>query len=450
VWLTLASAALAGAWFTWLLVRRTDGLADPTYDQAFFQQVAWSLDHGRGFSSSFTPGSFLGLHLEPLLLLPAALELAWPDPRLLDLLEAAALAALAPAAYLFVRALTASAWTAAAIAAPLPFWPVVQEAARAGFHPESLSSPLALLAGWAGLSGRIAAMWPLAALALLGKEDQGYAVATVGLAVAAFGPRPARRQALALAVLAALWGLLAVTVVMPWLRAGATVDTDSYYRWLAHASPSSWLSALARPEGWLVAAGMVACGGGLGLLRPGWLALALPPLVADLLSAHDPQFHLHLQYGLPLLVPTLVASAAGARALPEANRSASGVLAVTALLPLLLGFTVGRLPPALGASGVEFDRPQAAGVLQRALGAIPLDAAVSADDGTAVFVAGRPQLALLPGGGAAAYVVVDRQAYLHGYVDVAGRRGRLDGLPASGRTLIADSGRFEIWGPVGG
>ena len=58
-------------------------------------------------------------------ILPAALELAWPDPRLLDLLEAAALAALAPAAYLFVRALTASAWTAAAIAAPLPFWPVV-------------------------------------------------------------------------------------------------------------------------------------------------------------------------------------------------------------------------------------------------------------------------------------------------------------------------------------
>src|SRR5262249_46386784 len=148
---------------------------------AFFEQLVWNLGHGRGLTSGYFAGSFLGLHFEPVLALPAALELAWPDARLLALLHAAALAAAAPSAFLLLRALLAGPpgadLAAAALAAPLPLWLALQWAARAGFHPEAIALPLALLAGWAGLRGRWRLCWACAVVALLAKEDQAYAVA---------------------------------------------------------------------------------------------------------------------------------------------------------------------------------------------------------------------------------------------------------------------------------
>jgi len=194
--LPLAAAIAAAALYGWALLSRADALLLPAYDTAFFQQVAWNIGHGGGFSSSFFAASFLGLHFEPLLALPALLERLWPDARLLSLLNALALGASAPAAYLFFEALTlprgvggvpgeagggglpsrgvggvpgaaggggpsarGRRWLAAALAAPLPFWAVLQQAARAGFHTEVLALPLVRLAGWAGLRGRWVASW---------------------------------------------------------------------------------------------------------------------------------------------------------------------------------------------------------------------------------------------------------------------------------------------------
>jgi hypothetical protein len=109
----LVAFALTAAW----LQRRAQALDLPAYDSAFFEQVVWNLGHGRGFSGTFFPGDFLGLHFSPLLAAPALLELGWPDGRLLGLLHAAALAATAPAAFLFLRALLGdrprAAWAAA-------------------------------------------------------------------------------------------------------------------------------------------------------------------------------------------------------------------------------------------------------------------------------------------------------------------------------------------------
>src|SRR5205807_1432642 len=97
------------------------------------------------------------------------------------------------------------------------------------------------------------------------------------------------------------------------------------------------LAGWAGPRGrtvlcWLAALAMVGCAGALPLLRPAWLALALPPLLADLLSAHGPQPFLHLQYGLPLVVPMLAAAAIAARAWAPA---AARLVPALALAPIL-------------------------------------------------------------------------------------------------------------------
>lgn len=440
-----AAALIAAAWYVHLLLARDGGLATFAYDQAFFQQLVWNLDHGRGFVSSFDPGSFLGLHFSPLLAVPAVAELVWPDPRTLSLLAAVSIAAFGPSAFVFLRAMRVRAGLAAALAAPLPLLPVAQEAVRAGFHPETLGIDLALLAGAAGLRGRPALAACLALVALGAREDQAWNVLVIGAALAASGPA-SRRLGIGLAAGAAAWGAAVTGVVMPLLRAGQTVDTDSYYRWLHTATAGGVLHALAQPRGWLAAGIMVAGAGCLALLRPAWLTLALPPIVADLLSAHVPQPTLGLQYGLPLVVPVLVAAGLAAARLP--GWLAGLPSALLAAPAIVLALAAGSLPPAVGADAGPFGHPAALAALDRCVAAIPPRAPVAADDPLAVRLASRPAIRELTAARPDDYVVVDRKASLPGYVAPAARAATLAALSSESRPVLCDDGRFVALGPM--
>jgi Predicted membrane protein (DUF2079) len=451
----LAGAAIAFALVASTLLRRSDALLLPAYDTAFFQQVAWNLGHGRGFVSDFFPASFLGLHFSPLLALPAALELAWPDARMLALLHAAAIAATAPAAFLLLGELVPNRWLAAALAAPVPLWAALQQAAWAGFHPEAIALPLVLLAAWAGLTGRTAACWGLALAALTAREDQAYAVAVVGALLWSHGP--SRRQGAAVGLVAVAWGALVSWAVMPALRGGVESQLEPYYQWLRTASPGAVALALANPAGWLAFAGLVAGLAALPLLRPGWLALALPPLAADLLSAHHPQPELRLQYALPLVVPLLVAAGLGARSLPLSQGEVArqrrrglplalpaGAVAAFAAPALLVGLLAGPLlAPGAGAG------PPALGRLLACTATLPALAPVAADDDAAAPLASRPALRLTPEAEPGDWVVVDRQGHLPSYVWLPDRDRALAALPGQGRRLRCDDGRFQVWGPAG-
>jgi hypothetical protein len=450
------------------LLRRAQALGLPAYDSAFFEQVVWNLGHGRGFSAlGFYPADFLSLHFSPLLGLPALLELAWPDPRLLILLHALALAASAPAAFLFLRRLLAGQprgdWVAAALAAPLPFWPELQEAARAGFHTEALALPLILLAAWAGLGGRRWLCSGLILAVLAAKEDQVYAVAVVGLLL--FFHAPSKRFGAAILATAVAWGLLTELVVMPGLRGTVVSQVDDYYHWLHAASPAALAAALLAPAGWIAFGGMVIGVVGLPLLRPGWLALALPPLGVDLLSAHQPQPQLLLQYGQPLVVPLLVAGGLGASRLlghgpafwvparrpewPSRKRRPrpwppGWAIAGVALVPFLLGLAFGPLAHPLQPPSTAMER------LLACTSRLPAGAPLAADDAAALALSARPLLKLSTEAGPADFVLVDREGRVPAYIDTRRRLGVLAGLPAGGRRVLCDDGRFQLWSPAGG
>lgn len=57
-------------------------------DLAIYTNVLFSLSHGGGWRSSIQGSSYLGDHVEPILLLIAPLFRLWPDPRLLIVLQA--------------------------------------------------------------------------------------------------------------------------------------------------------------------------------------------------------------------------------------------------------------------------------------------------------------------------------------------------------------------------
>ena len=441
----LLAGALACAAFAWAFLQRSAALEVPAYDTAFFEQVVWNLGHGRGFTSGFFPANFLGLHFSPLLALPAALELVWPDARLLALLNAAALGLSSPAAYLLLRAILderPGAPVAAAVgAAPMPLWLALQQAAGSGFHTEALALPLVLTAGWAGLRGRSVLCWACALVALSAREDQAYAVAVIGLLLVFHGP--SRAQGLALVGASALWAAAVELVLMPALRGTVRSDLASYYSWLAHADLARIAVAVANPRGWLGFAALVGAMAGLPLLRPGWLALALPPLLGDLLSAHLPQPILHLQYGLPLVVPVVVAGGLGTRSLLGRARVRSAALSSLALPALIMGLVfshlIGRDPPA--------GEPPAQRLLACAT-ALPGEAPLAADDSAAAAFAARPLERPLRGVRPGDWVIVDGAGFVPAYVDRAARSAELAALPHQGRHLYCDDDRFQLWGPV--
>src|SRR5438445_6414840 len=328
-WMFAAVSMLTAAiGFTWMLremLQRAYGMTGEAWDLAYDQQVIWNIAQGHGFYSSFARGDFLGIHLEPIFVVLAAIEKFWPSPTVLLIFASAGLAAAAPAAYLFFRAVlpadrAESPWLAVALSAPIPFCAAIQEAARDFFHPENMALAFALLAAWAGIRGHRVAMWVLCVLTLMCKEDQVYTVGVIAIVMSAYGAPDVKKHWRFILYLAGAWFLIGTGIVQQHFRNGGYTDFV-YYRWLFGLDPSHAVSPLAvahslvRPEALAILAAIIASMFALPLLAPRWLMLAIPPYLANVLSAHVPQNALHLPYVLLLLFPLIVAGGFGARRL---------------------------------------------------------------------------------------------------------------------------------------
>jgi uncharacterized membrane protein len=430
-------------------------MTSSAWDFAYDQQVIWNVSVGQGFYSSFARANFLGIHFELIFVVLAAVEKFWANPAVLLIFSSAGLAAAGPAAFLFFRAILPaerdeSSWLALALALPIPFWAAIQEAARDFFHPENMALGFALLAAWAGIRGHRVAMWLLCILVLTCKEDQVYTVGVIGLLMAAHGAPAIKKHWRFIVYLAGGWFLVGTGIVQQHIRNGGYTDFV-YYGWLfMHPSTAAILGAIFNPHALLMVAGIVAGMAGLPLLAPRWLLLVIPPYLANALSGHNPQNSLNLHYVLLQLFPLIVAGGVGAKKLLGLG-TFRPAYALAAILPaLLIAAGTGRLPPALGSNSAVYSHPNLLPQLRSATAMIPADAPVSADDGLAVWFANRHTIndfpdKLDPG----SYVVLDHQPYLSGPTNPAQRLATIDQLASSGRRVLYDDGRFQVWSPVG-
>jgi len=168
------------------------------------------------------------------------------------------------------------------------------------------------------------------------------------------------------------------------------------------------------------------------------------------LSGHNPQNVLNLHYVLLLLFPLIVAGGVGARNF-LALRSLRPLGALAMMLPaFVLGWGAGRFPPALGADASLYSRPNTVAELMTATSMIPAGAPVNADDGLTVWLANRHTINDFPDRlDGTCYVVIDKEPYLSGPTHPDQRLQALNGLSSSGRRLLFDDGRFQVWSPVG-
>ncbi|MHB8613897.1 MAG: DUF2079 domain-containing protein [Candidatus Dormibacteraceae bacterium] len=463
----LVAAAVAFAWTLHGELLRLYGLTGSAWDLAYDQQVIWNISVGQGFYSSFARANFLGIHFELIFVVLAAVEKLWPNPAVLLIFSSAGLAATAPAGYLFFRSMlpagrAESPWLAVALATPIPFWAAIQEGARDFFHPENMALALAMLAAWAGIRGHRVAMWVLCVLVLTCKEDQVYTVAVIGILMRFYGAPEIRKHWRFVVYLAAAWFLIGTGIVQQHFRNYGYSDIV-YYRWLVGLDPtlpvtfSTVLGAIFRPEALLVVLGVVASLYLLPVVAPRWLLLVIPPYLANVMSGHNPQNLLRVHYVLLLLFPLVVAGGVGARKFLE-MRSIRPSTAVLAMVPVfLLAWGTGRFPPALGGEShlSLYARPNTVAELQTAASVIPAGAPVNADNGLAVWLANRHTINDFPDMlDETCYVVIQRDAYLQfinptDATSPAKRQAAIDQLPSSGRRLIFDDGRFQVWSPVG-
>lgn len=464
-WITtaapLATAAVAFTWFLSTQLNRLNSISAPSWDLGQTQQLLWSLANGYGWTSSFEYGhNFLGIHLEPILLPIALVEHILPTPVVPLVFAAAGLAATAPAAFLMFRALLpekpSSTWLALAISIPIPFWAATQAAASSQFHPENLALALAMLAVWAGLRAKPWLLWTLAVLVLSCKEDQTYTAFVIGLVVWRVGPPPMRAHGRRVMILAGAWLLVGVGMFQELIRGTGYSPDVAYYWWVVNpAEPNFFLRNLERPDAWLVLSGLLLSVAGLPFLAPRWLLLVIPPLFANLMSSHDAQGRLNQHYVMVVMFPVIIAAAFGARRLltmPSVQaRLRPNALLGAAVPALAIGLFAGQLPPAFGADTWLFTRPPAADRLLLATRVIPPNAPVYADDGAAVWLASRQFIQVLPSQPPPErYVVVDRQDWDHRQQESVARADEIAVLQVSGRRLLVDDGRFQVWSPVGG
>src|SRR3989440_137937 len=397
----LLAAAIAFTWTVRGELQRVYGMTGSAWDLAYDQQVIWNISQGQGFYTSFARANFLGIHFELIFAVLAAVEKFWPSPTVLLIFSSAGLAATAPAAYLFFRAI-------------LP--------------ADRTASP------WLGARARR----PGAA----GRRCAG-------------GAPQVKKHWRFILYGAGAWFLIGTGIVQQHFRNGGYTDFV-YYRWLFGLDPNMPVTPLTiaeaalRPGAVLIVAGVIASMFALPLLAPRWLLLAIPPYLADVLSGHNPQNVLHLHYVLLLMFPLIVVGGIGARRFLE-MRSIKPAVALGAMLPaLILGWGTGKFPPALGADLSLYSKPNLVAQLRTATSMIPPDAPVNADDGLTVWLANRHTINDFPDRlDASCYVVIDQEAYVSGPTNPAQRLKALDTLQTSGRRLLYDDGRFQVWSPVG-
>ena len=451
--LLLVCAAWAA--FGWALVAQHRAYNSSAFDLGFFDQVVWNTAHGRWFETTFVQYNFLGQHIEPVLLLFAAVYRWRPNVEILLLTQAAAAAWAAVPLYLATRRALASAWAGLLVAAAYLLAPHLHGAVLFDFHPEVMGtagifSAFALLA--AGRPG-----WALAAVGSLFLLKEEAALAGLGIALVVW-LHGYRRHAIMLLAASALYLVVVVGALMTAVRGGPG-DLPARYRYLG-TDARSVLAAPFRRPGVIVAhltgpaqreavADLLGTQALLPLAGPAALA-AVPLLAVNLLSTHPPQTALSLHYAVLPFAILMVAAVLGAQRLARSRRARvtrqwlrldarrCGVLFAGVLLLAEAAGWLAASPLGLRFDPDRYRRTPHVRAVERVVRAVPAGASVSAQSGLLPHLSQRREVWEFPVLRDATYVLVDRQGWRSSQSAEAGYERVLASLPERGYCLVME------------
>jgi uncharacterized membrane protein len=315
LWVATGAFAIG---FASLAVLRHEAFATGRFDLGNMTQAVWSTTQGRFLEATDLSGeqiSRLGAHFDPILAAFAPLWLVWPDPTLLVVVQAVAVALGAPAVFLLARKHLGSERAGLAFALAYLLYPPLQWLVVMDFHPVALATPLLLWGFWFLDEDRLLAFAAVAAVACLTKEHVGLIVAAMGVWYAL--ARGRARAGLAMAVVGTVVAVVATAVVVPHYAPGGGSPFESRYEAVG-GSPGGIVETAITDPGTL--AGEMTEDrdvryvlellwplGALPLLSPASLTAA-PELAANLLSSTRTQTSIHFHY-VAGAIPGLIAGA---------------------------------------------------------------------------------------------------------------------------------------------
>jgi uncharacterized membrane protein len=416
-----AAIAAFAAGFSTLSVLRHEAFNSGRFDLGNMVQVVWSTAHGDPFRMTDLQGdqiSRLGAHTDFMLAAFAPLWWLWPDPSLLLVAQAAVVALGALPVFWLARKHLGSARAALGFALAYLLYPPVQWLVLDDFHAVALACPLLLFGFWYLDEDRLGAFAVVASLAMLTKEEIGFAVAGLGIWYALAGGR--LRAGLAIAAAGTTLSLLLILGVMPAVSGG---ESDFYRRYgEVGGSPGGIVETILTDPVHVLEVAFD--GRGLGYLArllapvlfvavaPLTLVAALPELAINLLSSTATQTSIHFHY-TAAITPALVAgSVFGAARIARRRPETATPLAVTAVvLALAAGWWLGPLPypggEDLAANAWRVDSHDR--VANRALERIPADAVVSASNVLGAHLSERKRILSFPYRQDADWIAVDEK-----------------------------------------
>ncbi|MGH2459002.1 MAG: DUF2079 domain-containing protein, partial [Chloroflexota bacterium] len=194
----IVAAALWAIAFSFLAIDRHDAFESNAFDLGYVTQTLWSTVHGEPFvfttvdgvpfspegtldvSHLRKPHSLLAFHVEPVLLLVAPLFAIWPDPRLLLILQAAALGAGAIGAAALARRRVQHPIAPIAFGLAYLLSPSIAAPALSDFHVVSLAPLLIFVALYLIAVERPWLGFAAALLATATREDTAILIASLG------------------------------------------------------------------------------------------------------------------------------------------------------------------------------------------------------------------------------------------------------------------------------
>ena len=439
-----------------LAVRQHRAFWTGRFDLGNLTQAVWSTAHGDVLSVTGLTGlqiSRLGAHFDPIVVAFAPLWWLWPDPSLLLVCQAAAVATGAVPVYLLGKRHLASDWAAAGFALAYLLHPATQWLVLDDFHPVALATPLLLWGFWFLDASRLVPFAVVALAACLTKEQIGLVVAAMGLWYAL---RPeGRRAGLGIAVAGTAISLIALVVVVPHFAPGGGSPFEGRYASVggsptgivekAVTDPAAIVSAATTSRDLAYLGDLVLPLLGLPLLAPLAALTAAPELLLNLLSDTRTQTSIHFHYTAGALPGLFVAAILGAARLRRRSALARrpegrAVVAATLVAGVLFGpLPLWRFVPFgndLGAREHVVGRH--AGVAEQAIRIVPRDAVVSASNTLGAHLSERRRVLSFPVLADAGWVVVDTQRPSYRDVAVAPVRfsAALARLNASGRFRV--------------
>ncbi len=350
--LVFVAAVLFAGVFSWLSLARHAAFQSHAFDLGNMDQAVWNTLHGHLlWFTDMSVGNLvlttrLAIHVEPLLLLAVPLYLIHSGPETLLVLQACVVASGALPAYGLARAYLAHPYAALAFPCAYLLHPSLQNAILDDFHAVTLTAALLLWAIYFLHRDRLLPFVLFALLSIAAKEE-------VGLIVAALGLWAALRRHWLLAVLSVLagvgWFLVSVAAIIPHFNPSGHSPYLSRYGYLGHGLTGILRGAVRRPG--VVLRTLLSAPrltylldllhplGFTSLLAVPVLALALPILLLNMLSADSTMYSGFYQYSAEI-VPIVIAASIVGVAWIERLAGSRALTPAVPIAPVLCGFIV--------------------------------------------------------------------------------------------------------------